>query len=53
MVKKSNKIKEDKINKKEKADKGETENEINDETYLEEIVFDNCQMDIDYSKFFL
>ena len=52
MVKKSNKIKEDKINKKEKADKGETENEINDETYLEEIVFDNCQMDIDYSKFF-
>ena len=52
MVKKSNKIKEDKINKKEKDDKGETENEINDETYLEEIVFDNCQMDIDYSKFF-
>ena len=52
LVKKFNRIKKEKEQELDKKEGKEESNEIKEEISLEEIIFNNCQIDIDYSSIF-
>ena len=52
LVKKFNRIKKEKEQELDKKEGIEESNEIKEEISLEEIIFNNCQIDIDYSSIF-
>ena len=52
LVKKFNRIKKEKEQELDKKEGNEESNEIKEEISLEEIIFNNCQIDIDYSSIF-
>ena len=52
LVKKFNRIKKKKEQELDKKEGKEESNEIKEEISLEEIIFNNCQIDIDYSSIF-
>ena len=52
LLKKFNRIKKEKEQELDKKEGKEESNEIKEEISLEEIIFNNCQIDIDYSSIF-